>query len=350
MSNMISLTTRRNMLAINQACSSNIELQTLVMGAISQYESATRSSGLGIQAMNAQKLKNTKLDARGDLGSEINPNMNYHRNMTQWKKWGINRLMDIVYFIDPKVMNRIFLQQFTHKDKLFEILEFALDLKILTDNPDRVPTLNVKQLHESFQSCYRKLGSRMTDLVDKIHDGYIDWQKLGHYVLDFAEPTLANPDGVLQVTSRTMGQTVLVNPEVYKGDKNLKDAMVRRSCSQTEAYIMTKTDAYLIQNFFPKLSRTLRKRKTDEDHIAAPVSGGSSKEDDVETKSKKARTSSSQQAAAKPPTAIVVGDDCEVTEGTEFAPLTAAALEGLSAEDIPDEDAQELEETQHEVS
>ena len=122
------------------------------------------------------------------------------------------------------------------------------------------------------------------------------------------------------------------------------------SCSQTEAYIMTKTDAYLIQNFFPKLSRTLRKRKTDEDHIAAPVSGGSSKEDVVETKSKKARTSSSQQAAAKPPTAIVVGDDCEVTEGTEFAPLTAAALEGLSAEDIPDEDAQELEETQHEVS
>ena len=69
-------------------------------------------------------------------------------------------------------------------------------------------------------------------------------------------------------------QSCVVDRDVHQGDTGLGEAVLMRNSSQTEAYTMTKSDTYLIQNFFPKLGRTLRKRKTDEDQIASDICGG----------------------------------------------------------------------------
>ena len=74
--------------------------------------------------------------------------------------------------------------------------------------------------------------------------------------------------------SNTLLQSCVVDRDVNQGDTGLGEAVLMRNCSQTEAYIMTKSDTDLIQNFFPKLSRTLGKRKTDEDQIASDICGG----------------------------------------------------------------------------
>mmetsp|Transcript_69082 Transcript_69082/g.178081 ORF Transcript_69082/g.178081 Transcript_69082/m.178081 type:complete len:373 (+) Transcript_69082:75-1193(+) len=342
MSNMIALTTRRNMAAINAAASSNIELQTLIMGAIAQYADATSKTGLGIQALTAKSKKAKDAADPDDAMQELNPNWHYHRNMTQWKKWGTRKLSDLLYYCDPTHMNRIFLAQFKDKDRMYELLEYAWDLKILHDNPDRVPTLNVKQLCESFKATYTKLGSRVAALVESIDGGHIDWQKLGHYSLKYEAPSEDKPDGVMHVTSKTMGQTMLVNPEVYKGDTNLATAVARRNSSQTEAYIMTKTDTYLIQNFFPRLSRSLRKRKTEEDHIAAAISGGGGKTDDDEKNLKKPKLA----AKAGKPESERESEIPPAAGGAGLVALTADALEALEQEEIPsppgdDEDGQD---------
>jgi len=325
MATMIQQTTKRNMQAITSACAQNVELQTLIMGTIMQYQEA-KKAGCSLHQVGNKKKQGKDEAWESGAGPEaivIDPAYHYHRNMTQWRKWGVEKLKDLLYYCDSTSMNRIWLTQFKDKDRLYELLEYGWDMKILTDQPDRIPTLNQFMLFDSFKTCYGKLGRRVASIVDEVEGGHIDWKKLGHYSIKYTKPSLQHPDGVLEVTSKTLGQTVVISPEVHHGDSGLEAAVIKRNCSQTEAYIMTKSDTYLIQNFFPKLSRALRKRKTDEDGIAAEVSGGGHRDDGDGAARRVAKAAKVSPGRAQPALA------------TDQPALTAAALEQLDAEGIP---------------
>ena len=271
MTAVLQATYKRNLNHIVSACQGNVELQTIIMNTIAQYQETKKKHGAASLA-EIKAIPKEKPRAADDL--DLDPRIMYHRNMTQYRKWALRHLQDLMYYCDPKHMNRIWLNQFKDKDKLYELMEYAFDLKILVDRPDRAPTLNKLQLFRSFKSCYYKNGSRIAAIADQVEGGYIDWKKLGHYNLVYCKPSPGHPHGILTVDSSTLQQSCVVDREVHQGDTGLGEAVIMRNCSQTEAYIMTKSDTYLCQNFFPKLSRTLRKRKTDEDQIASDICGG----------------------------------------------------------------------------
>jgi formylmethanofuran dehydrogenase subunit E len=273
MTAVLQATYKRNLNLIVTACQGNVELQTIVMNTIAQYQETRKKFGAASLA-DIKPLTKEKPRAGGDDDLDLDPTITYHRNMTQYRKWALKHLQDLLYYCDPQHMNRIWLNQFKDKDRLYELLEFAFDLKILVDRPDRAPTLNKLQLFQSFKSCYIKLGKRVAAIADQVEGGHIDWKKLGHYSITYCPPSACNKDGILTVESKTLGESVVVGADVHAGDTGLAAAVLKRNCSQTEAFIMTKSDTYLIQNFFPKLSRTLRRRKTAEDRIASEISGG----------------------------------------------------------------------------
>ena len=172
MTAVLQATYKRNLNHIVSACQGNVELQTVIMNTIAQNQETRKKHGAASLA-DIKAIPKEKLRAADDLDLDLR--IMYHRNMTQYRKWALRHLEDLLYYCDPKHMNRIWLNQFKDKDKLYELMEYAFDLKILVDRPDRAPTLNKLQLFKSFKSCYYKNGSRIAAIADQVEGGYIDW-------------------------------------------------------------------------------------------------------------------------------------------------------------------------------
>lgn len=141
------------------------------------------------------------------------------------------------------------MEQFQH------LLQYGLDLLIWGDPPDRVGSTNKRALFHSLKSLYQQLGSRFSSLNFATFP--IDWQAAGHYSVN------VTGDNVVQVRCKLLGEVQNIPAQVLGSDLGLFTNIENNSSIKLAALVTTR-DAYNLQNLFPRLCRSLRRRPSDE--------------------------------------------------------------------------------------
>lgn len=274
-------TTKKNMKTIQEEAQHNIELQTVILSAIADYKAQKASSTGSLTEMVANRRKRKTLpggDGAADDGDNNPENLvadatlRLDRNKSHWSKWSLDLLKKLLWFCSPQRMTQKWLLQFKDKSRLLEVLEYAFDLKVMGETPDKPATLVKADLFIRMRALYIQLGRRMDSLVDSVEGGWFNWREIGVYRVEITE----DPDPLkvkLRVYSRILRTYAALRPEVTQGDTTLSQALVVNNYSQSSAYLQTGTDTYLIQNLFPALGRSLRRRISAEAGVASDVAG-----------------------------------------------------------------------------
>lgn len=326
---------KKNMKEIVDKASNNIELQAILLSTIASYEVSKaegtlnkkkrgRPSAADAAARDAAGLSTSHPAAAVEV--IIPPNTILDRNKSVWMKWSIKLLRELLYYADLVNLNMQWLQDFSDKKKLLEIVEFSWDIKCHSqaEQPDKPATLNKLQLFNSMKVMYDKLGKRMAKVVDSSDSGHVDWKRHGHYQVTVGQTPEGHPQ--LKVFSQPLDSSVLVPLAVTEGDAGLEQAVVKRNFSQIAAYIETPSDTYSIANFFPKLGRKLRRRLSDEGVAVVPHAGM------VPLANTGAEAAASKLAA--------------VAAAAASAAAVASGRDGELPQDILDEDEPEDDDTQ----
>jgi hypothetical protein len=297
---------------ITTACTGNMELQQILVNTIKQYEAAKETGEL--QAfLQPKKRQKKEVDPAPD--PDMLPDKDLNRNQSMFLKWGAPLLKHMLYFAHAGDFNWDTLQSITVKDRLLEIIEYCWDFKIFSLTPDRLNNLKVETLFPSFRQSYLDNGVRFHALKENMDAGHIDWKVHGHYSVRVITVEGSSQEQ-LEVTSKTLKQTVLVPVEVTSGDSTLSTFVIKQNFSQHASFLQTATDTYLCASFFPLLGRTIRRRNSEEQGLVSRFSGGSrSGSSNVEPPSRAgpaARRSSLVGSAAAGPVAASGREDLGV--------------------------------------
>mmetsp|Transcript_73924 Transcript_73924/g.159942 ORF Transcript_73924/g.159942 Transcript_73924/m.159942 type:complete len:213 (-) Transcript_73924:290-928(-) len=161
-----------------------------------------------------------------------------------------------------------FLAPLTDRNRLLELLEFAINSRCsdgeVQDKADHKIAKGF--LFEKLAIAYRKKGSRLAPLRQQLSEGYIKWGFLGHYVL---EVNYSGPEGLkAAISCKSLdNKKVDIDPEIFGDDAGPFE--LSHDYSIRDAYIMSLSDKYACQNFFPALARTIKHHGIDSD--AQPV-------------------------------------------------------------------------------
>lgn len=281
MASTVMATVKKHMARITKAAEHNLELQTVLLSAIDDYnkdgqgsltemvaQKKKRKSGSGLQALGERIVASAARDDPEDLVKDENETLD--RNKSHWGKWSIKLLRNMLYYCSPKHMTQQWLEQFKDKAALLNVLEFAFDVRAMGEAPDKPATLNKAALFKRMRTLYLKLGSRMDSLVGYAEGGFINWKENGVYSVVITD----DPDPLkvrVEVYSRFLNCTAVLKSDVTQGDLSLKTAQIVQNYSQSTAYLQTTTDTYLIQNLFPQLGRSLRRRVSDSIGVTSEV-------------------------------------------------------------------------------
>ena len=143
----------------------------------------------------------------------------------------------------------------TDRTRLLELVEYALDIRCtdgdVQDKADHKMTKGF--LFEQLATIYKKMGSRLAPLSAHFAGGYIKWGVLGHYEMEVQSDT----GGVnIALTCKSLGKKVHVDKEILGDDAGPFE--LSHNYSIKDAYIMSPSDKYICQNFFPALARKIK--------------------------------------------------------------------------------------------
>lgn len=98
----------------------------------------------------------------------------------------------------------------------------------------------------------------------------MDWSTTGVYRLE-VKPTGETAEKQVQIIHKSSGRAACVPQDLLKAD-DFVGAILKDNFSLHLAYVLTKSDSYLVQAFFNfSVTRQLRKRNSEEARVTAAV-------------------------------------------------------------------------------
>ena len=261
-----------NMAVITQKASPNIELQFLLMSTISTYEAeqadAQRAGLMVSQHVVEQARKRRKVVAEAVVGEEeISPTETLRYGQHVYANWTKKLFVRALTYIDIHSMPPSFVKTLSHQ-VLKEVFEFGLGLRLHGENHDKATELNILNLFGLLKQFYVMNGSLWTKIQ---WEGTTPlWAKCGYYSVESAK---CSERGVrIFVGCSQVAKPVEFTEDIYGTDPGPFD-VVSQNFSLKFAHFKTAKDTYMLMNLFPVLSRTLRRRLSEEFGVASPDSG-----------------------------------------------------------------------------
>lgn len=258
--------------AISEAMQGNLELQAILLLKIDEYKQA-KADGT-FQATPKKKVKKEKqpdtvrrqkaiAEARGKT---------LNRNQSVFTKWSVELLRALLAYIDPS-LPWAWLCLFCMKERFLEMLEFALDMVIISGKPDRLCSLECSAIFDKVKRLYEANGHRVRALVDECDSGFIDWRRFGHFACEVITVE-AKQRLQMKCISLDPRKWVLIDEAVTNGDDSLDAAVVKNNFAIKAAFVATTNDTYNASHFFPQLARGLRRRLSEDVGVTSRVPGG----------------------------------------------------------------------------
>lgn len=272
MAGFVKETNQKNMKSIAEAAAGNVELQTLLLRAISQYREQKTTGEFDLNP--AKKARKGWVGFDDKVRDMMEKTLN--RNQAVLSKWSVDMLKVLIAHGAYGDLPWDWINTLNAKDRLLEVVEFLWDLRVVSSSkPDKVSSLECGTYLPRMRTAYFELGNRGKLIAEHPLDpGHIDWRKAGHYTVAVLD---ALPDGTperFEVFCKILNQRAIVDPAVTRGDSTMKTVVIKQNFSLTAAFLQTVSDTYNISFFFPRLSRSLRKRNSNENHTAGKVPGG----------------------------------------------------------------------------
>ena len=158
----------------------------------------------------------------------------------------------------------------TDRTRLLELVEYALDIRCtdgdVQDKADRKMAKGL--LFEQLSTLYKNMGSRLAPLSTHFAEGYIKWGVLGHYGLEAQSGT---EGWTIALTCKRLGKKVHVDKEILGDDAGPSE--LSHNYSIKDAYIVSPSDKYICQNFFPALARKNKQQTEPVQDFAARFHG-----------------------------------------------------------------------------
>ena len=229
---------------------------------------------------------------------------------------------------------------------LKQLVEYGLGVRCLQKTSSDVCVQNCKKTtFEALKRVYEERGGKFKELT--INNGMVDWCISGEYSV----VTLAagSPDKFrIQVTEKVSKKTTAI-PQDLVGDNpsSISSQDIKDNFNAVDAYILINDDTFRLAQLFPKTSRALKRRLSEQLGATGGVLCKEEEEEEAEPPAKRAKappsTKNSTLAACKK-------EDVPDPEGHD-ADATAAAAAAASAplaeqahEEAPgDEDDEEEE-------
>ena len=137
-----------------------------------------------------------------------------------------------------------------------ELIENGGEVKCFGKQPDKVLTDNKKDFFEKLKKTYEQGGNPWRSLVWTGHQ--VDWNlpQNGQFQMKLR-------DGSIEIYCKMIRKTRIIPEEVLSGDKGPFEGPFE-NFSLYRAYIKSPIDNYLLYTLFPRLSRSLRRRISEE--------------------------------------------------------------------------------------
>jgi len=259
-----------NLATIKDKLNNNLELQLMVLSTISDYETASRVSKAGTVGGSLAELlgkkkkkKETGKEEEEDAMIQINPDEILHRNRACYAGWGPKLMKECLCYTSAGKLSAKVLAR-TAKDKLLQIFEFSLDIKVTGDSLDKAKItggdLNKLKVFNKLKEIYEEKGKRCDNLTTHITNNTLDWAKHGHYSVETAmvEGMVAS----VTVLNKQIKQYQTMAPSLYEGDEGPFDT-IEDNYSQFQAALVTPRDSYKLQFLFPSLGKSLKRKLSD---------------------------------------------------------------------------------------
>ena len=266
------VTSATNMAVINKKATHNVELQLLLMSTISTYEAeqadAKRAGLMVSQHVVEQARKRRKVVAEAVVGEEeISPTETLRYGQHVYANWTKNLFVRALTYIDIHSMPPSFVKTLSHQ-VLKEVFEFGLGLRLHGENPDKATELNILKLFGLLKQFYVMNGSLWTKIQ---WEGTTPlWAKCGYYSVESAK--CSERGARIFAGCSQVAKPVEFTEDIYGTDPGPFD-VVLQNFSLKFAHFKTAKDTYMLMNLFPVLSRTLRRRLSEEFGVASPDSG-----------------------------------------------------------------------------
>lgn len=259
-------TSKENMKVIAEKLANNLELQGIILRTISDYEKARQqATEAGTSVAEVVKRKRTTVTPAvdDDAPPEVE-DIVLRRGQTVYKNWATKLCSQLLHYLDPQVMDLQTVRRIDDLSQYQHLLQYGCDLLIWGESPDKIGSTQKRVLFAGLKHLYQQLGSRFSDLDFQALP--LGWKVVGHFKVQVQ-------DGKVMVLCKRLNETIEIPPGVIHGDPGPYHD-VENNSSLKLATMVTRKDSYRLQNFFPRLSRSLKRRLSDELGVIAGSSPG----------------------------------------------------------------------------
>lgn len=240
-------------------------MQMLVLSTIEHYESAQKlahARGTTVAALTKKKTKEPCVGNHTFVLTDGDKPVGKGRALySQWPKKWLTELLVYSTDSDATAFDKY------DKNRLLEIVEFAFDVRCVGKDLDKVSNVKVtkKDQYSKLKIAYEKKGCRLENIENMSGDGYIKWEDFGCYKLTSG----AGADGKgLTLKCMSLNKSVAAGDDVLNGDEG--PFSLTNNFSLVSAAVKSPNDVYTCQNFFPQMSRMLKRSVSE---VVAAASG-----------------------------------------------------------------------------
>ena len=236
-----------DMALINTKCEDNIELRKLVTETIRNYEEGQNENAQAAGVSVKRKFEPEEAE-NVFVARFCGPNLVI-------ANWSTKLTREAVRHMDPALISKSFASELG-RGTCLELIENGGEVKCFGEQPDKVFTDNKKDVFEKLKTTYEAVGKPWSSLVWTGHQ--VDWNlpQNGQFQMKLL-------DGSIEIYCKMIRKTCIIPEEVLSGDRGPFEGPYE-NFSLYRAYIKSPIDNYLLYTLFPRLSRSLRRRISEE--------------------------------------------------------------------------------------
>lgn len=257
---------------IAEAVAGDFELQLLVLNTIDAYRAAnTNTDGATLSEHLAEKEKTRKSQgvaaAAAGIDHDLVKSRILRRGLVLYKRWGPEMLLELFQYVEPGLRGYNLKQLASLRSRGTELLEFGFDIRCATEPDDRIADENTEVLFPRLKEIYERCGRRLAKIAEHIISNSIVWAEHGVFEVSVSG---AEVDARVTVKNSLNGLVTEISPAAVNGDaQGIASKKVTMNFSQVSAFVNTDEDTYILANYFPKLTRELKRSASNENAIVS---------------------------------------------------------------------------------
>ena len=290
-----------NMAVIKREAEGQLELQTLLLGHISTYKMELRQAQeMGCKTVAEACAQGGPKKRKVPAAIEISPDEVIRRGQFYYVNWNAKMLNAAMNFMDEVAMPMTHLKQLSLEVKK-EAFERATNLRLTGDQVDKIAKVNKLDCFSDLRTCYVENGRVWRSLV---------WSG---FSIDWADPKngvfrRAIVDGKIMIHCVHCEEPKELTAEVIGNDAGPFDVIVWNH-SLRAAHFQTRKGTYNLSQLFPTLSRTLRRRVSEEVLQGGPPANLLEAQADVAAQTEESTgVALGESAADAPPSPVAPGN------------------------------------------